>query len=628
MKFKFKSAVIVVAIGMLSACGGAGGDATASNSSTTNQVPTIQAPTSQVLKGTVAGGAAVVGNVIITDSKGKSISASIAVDGTYTVDVSTLTGPFLLKAAGTVGNTSVTYYSAATKADINGVVNVTPFTDLMVSNIAAQLAVNYFNSPANMANIGALITPASLAAAQSAMQAKLQPVLAAMGLGTSVDLLHTQFTANHSGLDAVLDLVKVDTTTSNATLTNALTQVVIGSNNYTSTTLDATPVSTANIAGINPGTATTLQTVTSKLGTLAALFANGLPSYTALQNSGIFDTSSNFSMSGQTFAQWATQMSTYEPAIGMTFTNVAISLDPSGITATLDGVISSKTASFGGSMTTKLVKDPVKGWLVVGDGKIANLGINARAQLDYWSTVTIPQSGSNMLNGLHVYIDAFDYNSNHSSAMITTAVVTGPGLPVSGINMIQDTKNTWFDVAAYGAFDLIPECGTLAYSNSGNIPHATGQCITIGQVVDNSDYIVLLKDANGNVLNGSGDKLRLGKKPYAMSDLTPSMFPNITSATINGNALSLSNIGPNQSVAINWSLPAGLVANNTNIWSSVSSGASYVFANQNLASTTASQTILSLGSAQASGTVNDVGVWLGTRDVFGRALATSRDIHQ
>ena len=618
MKMKLKSTIVIAAVGILTACGGGDGG----NS-------TSLAPNPQLLKGTVAGGAAVVGNVIITDSKGVVKTAPIATDGSYSFDVSAMTGPFVLKAAGTVGNTSVTYYSAATNADINGVVNVTPFTDLIVANIAAQLAVTYFSNPASL---GTLITPASLAAAQSAMQAKLQPVLSAMGLGNSVDLLHTQFSANHSGLDAVLDLVKVtnNTTTNTATLTNALTNVVIGSN-ISSATLDTTPVSTANLAGINQTSALTLQTVTTKLNTMAALFANGLPTVTALQNSGLFDTTANFMDSGMSFSQWATQTTTNQTFIGLKFTNLAVTLDPSGTTATIDGVATSNTAGFGGTLHIKLLKDPTLGWLVIGNGQVANMGVNTRAQLDYWSTVTNPQSGSNMLNGLHVYIDAFDYNANHSSAMITDAVVTGPGLPVAGINMHQDTKNTWFDVTAYGSFDLIPECGTLAYSDTGNIAHATGQCIDIAKTVDNGVYTVLLKTANGTVVNGTGDTLQISKKPYAMSELTSAMFPSITSSTINGQPLSLSglsNVAANQSLAVIWTMPAGLTVNDVNMWSSVSSGANFVSAMKHLGNSTATQTLLGLGTPSTTGPVTNVGVWVGVHDIYGRTFATSKAISQ
>jgi hypothetical protein len=146
-----KIALSTAIVGMfLTGCGGGGGGGA-------NPV----AATTATLSGTVAGGAAVIGTVVVTDSLGATKGGSIEANGHYSVDVTGMTGPFMLKAAGTVGNTSVTYYSAATSSDVNGTVNVTPFTNLIVSNIAAQLAENYFASDQH-ANFATLFTPAKM----------------------------------------------------------------------------------------------------------------------------------------------------------------------------------------------------------------------------------------------------------------------------------------------------------------------------------------------------------------------------------------------------------------------------------------------------------------------------------
>lgn len=626
MNKKLKATMVAGVTVVLAACGGGGGQSAA--------VPAA----SSYLSGTAAGGAALVGNVIVTDSKGAVKSGPIAADGKYTIDVSGMTGPFVLKAAGTVGNTAVTYYSAATAADLGGTVNVTPFTDLIVSNIAAQMAVNYFNDPANVAKIGTLINSASLAAAETALQAKLQPVLTAMGLGASVDLLHQAFATDHSGLDAVLDLVKVSTNsaTNVATLTNALTQMVIGTNNAAAAALDATPVDAAAIAGINAGTATNLQTVTAHLNALAALFATSLPSVAAIQNSGLFDTSGAFLLDGQNFLQFATSLANNPEAIGMKFSNASVALDASGTAGTVAAALSSNSANFGGHITLNVLKDPTKGWLVEGNGHIANMGLEARAQLDYWSQLASANqsanAGTNMLNGIHVYIDPFVYNSGHSTAMVVSAVVSGPGLPAAGINMAQDAKNTWFDVTAYGTNngqDLIPECNTPIYSTNGTV-NATGQCVDVAQALDNSVYTVVLKDSNGNSLNGAGETLTLAKQPLFYKDLKAAQFPTITSMTINGQALTPSLVTANASLAVAWSMPAGLTPDHVDMWANTSTGSSYLRAQQNGLGSSATQTLLALGTPllSTSGTVNNVGVWLASKDVFRRRFATSRSINQ
>lgn len=618
---------LLLAAGIISLSGCGGGD-----SGTAAVAATPVAST--VLSGTVAGGAAVVGTVLVTDSLGATKGATIEANGHYSIDVSGMTGPFLLKAAGTVGNTSVTYYSAATDADKGGTVNVTPFTDMMVSNIAAQMAETYFSDPANIAKIGALITPAKLAAAQTALHAKLQPVLAAMGISDSIDLLRTSFAADHSGMDAVLDLVKVekDTATNVVTLKNALTQAVIATDNASTATDDATPVDSTHMSGMTPAGATDLQAVVTKLNGFAALFATSLPSPTTLQSSGVFDTTSNFMMGGQTFSQFASEMSTDPDAIGLKFSNVAISLDASGASGTLTALISSNTSTFAETIQLKMVKG-ASGWLIVGDGRIADVSINAQAQRDEWTVLTqspTPQlsSGSSLMNGLWMNVDPFSYNTNNPGALAVKAVVTGPGLPSGGVSMVQDVQNTWFvvELPNYNN-NLIPECGSTANGTNGPFT-ATTQCVTISQALDNSEYTVILKDSAGNSLNGSGYKVTLPKQPYATSALMAEMFPSITSITVDGVEITPSTVPSSvvagKSVAVSWTLPTGILSRNLSVWANTMT-ASYFHVSKDLLPT-ATSTLVGLGTPMTSGTASNAGVWLSSVDSYGRNLAISKSL--
>lgn len=629
--FNFKKLALTSAVAslFLAGCGGGGGSGT---TDATGATVSPIAP-STMLSGTVAGGAAVIGNVIVTDSKGATKGGTIEANGRYAIDVSGMTGPFVLKAAGTLGNTSVTYYSAATDADLGGTVNVTPFTNLMVSNIAAQMAETYFSDPANIAKIGALITPAKLAAAQTALHAKLQPVLAALGLSDSIDLLRTSFDADHSGLDAVLDLIKVEvnTATNVVTLKNALTQIEIARDDVKVSTDDATAVDGTKMAGMNTATVIDLQAVVTKLNAFAALFATNLPSLTTLQNSGVFDIGSNFMMGGQSFAQFASELSTEQQAIGLKFSNVAIALDGSGTSVTsgtLTAVITSNTKSFGDKIQLKMAK--VNGvWLVQGDGRIADVEIKAQAQRDEWSVVNssggVVNSGSSSLNGLRMNIDPFAYNSNNpgASTSAVSALVTGPGLPAAGVIMVQNTQNKWFDVQGFTySNNVIPECGSVV---NGTPSSATTQCVSIAQALDNSVYTVVLKNAAGASLNGSGYTLTLPKQPYASSTLSAAMFPAFTSITIDGQALTPSTVLANKSVAVNWTMPAGIVSRNLNIWANTSTGASYFQVNKNLLPT-ATSALLGLGTPLTTGTLTNAGVWLEGVDTFGRKLAVSKSV--
>ena len=606
--FKVLAVTGAVASLFLVGCGGGGGSS-------------APAAPSTLLSGTAAGGAAVIGSVIVTDSKGATKSGNIEANGHYSIDVNGMTGPFVLKAAGTVGNTSVTYYSAATDADLGATVNVTPFTNLIVSNIAAQMAETYFSDPANIAKIGTLITPANLVAAETALQAKLQPVLTALGVSDSIDLLRSTFAADHSGMDAVLDLVKVEvnTDTNVVTLKNALTQIAIATDDTSKSTDDAAPVDSTKLTGITPTAVTDLQAVVAKLNGFAALFATGLPTRAAMEASGVFDISSNFMMGGQTFAQFADELSTQSKAVGLKFSNVAIELDASGTSGMLTADISSNSADFGEKIQLKMVK--VNGvWQVQGDGMIANVSIYAQASRNEWITLpsAMQPSGSNgqsMQSGINIWIDPFAYNSTPGHTAVVSALVTGPGLG-SGITMVQDVKNTWLKLSnSMYSDNLVPECAATV----------TTQCVNIAQAVDNSEYTIVLKDGSGNALNGTGYKLHLPKQPYATSALIAAMFPSIASITIDGSPLTPSTVIANKSVAIGWTMPTGLQSKDINVWANTTTGDAYVRVEKSL-SPTATSALIGLGSPMATGTVSSAGVWLQGIDAFGRRFGLSKSV--
>lgn len=164
----------------------------------------------QMLSGTAASGAAIIGTVTIKDSSvpPQVKTEKIKADGAYQIDVTGMTPPFLLKADGTVGGRGARYHSAATAGDINGTINITPFTDLILSNVARQLAENLFDNY-NPEKDKTEISKDNLNAQIAQLQHKLRPILESAGLDASIDLLRGSFTPNHKGLDAVLDAIEV-----------------------------------------------------------------------------------------------------------------------------------------------------------------------------------------------------------------------------------------------------------------------------------------------------------------------------------------------------------------------------------------------------------------------------------
>ena len=91
MKFRLMTSALAASL-LIAACGGGGGgDKPASGSG------------AAILSGTAAAGLALVGSVTVKDANGVTRTVSIGSNGAYTVDVSGLTAPFLLRASGTAG---------------------------------------------------------------------------------------------------------------------------------------------------------------------------------------------------------------------------------------------------------------------------------------------------------------------------------------------------------------------------------------------------------------------------------------------------------------------------------------------------------------------------------------------
>jgi hypothetical protein len=98
MKPGTRKAVLMIGAAMLLAACNSGGDSPSGPSPS----PGVASTT---ISGTAAGGAPLVGTMTVKDSKGieKSKNIDLAAAGAYTIDVTGLTPPFVLRADGTSG---------------------------------------------------------------------------------------------------------------------------------------------------------------------------------------------------------------------------------------------------------------------------------------------------------------------------------------------------------------------------------------------------------------------------------------------------------------------------------------------------------------------------------------------
>lgn len=199
--------VIVAMILCLSLVGCGGGGGSNGNPGAGSQPVT--------LSGIAAAGAPIAGIVNVKGANGATASSPIGSDGTYSIDVTDLTAPYILFAEGTVNGKSIKIFSAGVAA---GTVNITPVTDFILRNALAGSAETAFSNWTT-----AQVSEAALSTAETNAQAQLGPLLNGAGVSSDINLLTTPFSANHTGLDAVLDVISISYNGNIATVKNNAT---------------------------------------------------------------------------------------------------------------------------------------------------------------------------------------------------------------------------------------------------------------------------------------------------------------------------------------------------------------------------------------------------------------------
>ncbi|MFZ3115534.1 MAG: hypothetical protein WA133_01210 [Syntrophales bacterium] len=565
---KLTSLLAAIAL-LILACGGSGDEAPAR---------------STTLTGTAAAGAPIIGTVTIKDSTtptAQTKTVTIEANGKYTVDVTGLKAPYMVRADGYVGGNEYHLYSAGTSADVGGTINITPLTDLIVANIAGSIAKTYFDNGAF-----STLTAVQLTAQSEALRAKLLPVLQAVGVSSSIDLLRASFSTDHSGLDAALDVLRVttDTTTGVATITNIITQQQMTSNIATGIYTGVLDNTTDVATGV-----TDIQKISAGFKAFSALFATSLPSETNPTLLSLFD-SATFIDDGQNLASFLSELTTEQDIIGISFANIAIqSMDAAMGTAVVAfDVIQNGKVDNDGPEPFHMIKKVDGKWYMQGNQRIAHVRIRARAE---YQSVNTPAT---ITTGLWINIE------DRGSKGITSAVVNGVGL-TSPVTLISQINTEWFAIQG----DMYN--GNNYYMNDSQI----AAIADTGEVYTVQLYI-------GSTLSATyTEKLR--KRPYLNTELTAASFPTITSPIM---AEMRAFTGGNATVT--WTLPAGL----TNDWLSAqmndNSGNS-ARAEFSLASADRSKsfTLNPITSTGQTFTPTGGGIWLGAWDSFGRQVATS-----
>jgi hypothetical protein len=505
-------AAISVAVALaLAACGGGGSGSTADNS----------APSSTVVSGTAAVGAPLVGTVTVKDALG-AIKGPIAIgaNGAYSVDVTGMTAPFVFRASGTANGETYTVHSIATAADANGNINITQLTDLVVANIAGQLAQNYFDNfgPSGHADAA---TKAAVDAEVSKLKEKLLPVLTALGVDASIDLLRAKFTPLSSALDKALDVinVSVDSTTNIATISTLVNTITITDDLAKKAADEAAPptLSADNVATADGDRDLVKKAVTD----FGAKFATGLPlasQLTPLITTGFLHNDAN----GTAFTN---DISSQASLVGASFTDIDIQnidySDPTKITARVSfSIKNSNGVELDRVPNMRVRKSSVDGiWRLHGNQRALDLSGYA-AMIKNVSTDTC------VMTGLQFGIQ--DQNAGNNGGTIAYILVTGPGLPLAGLR---------YDAAALGGKWKISGASTPYYMMANSCSGTqTVSDANIAAIPDNAIYtLTAYTAANAAITFPSGTAdgkytIKIPRRPLTLAEAKANdVFPVIGS---------------------------------------------------------------------------------------------------
>jgi len=198
-------AMVVVAVGVVACGAGSGGE-------------------DKKVASTTVGGLVAVGEslsnatVLLIDADGLTKQVTSDANGAYSIDVTGMRAPFVIKAAGSIGTQEYNLVSmlASSTSGQNNPVQVTPLT----TGIAAL--VNAGNSYSADGLLPVSVTPTSLTAATALMTTALSGPIAAAGLSSSFNPVTDTFSANRTGADQVLDVVDVRIRPSGVVLANRM----------------------------------------------------------------------------------------------------------------------------------------------------------------------------------------------------------------------------------------------------------------------------------------------------------------------------------------------------------------------------------------------------------------------
>lgn len=580
--------------------------------------------------GTVAAGAPMVGFVAAKDSTGTVETADIGEGGQYKLSVKNLTSPYLLYANGIASGKAYSILSAATSADVNGTVNVTPLTDLIVANVGGSDPMEFFNGPTSNFD---LLTTANLTAQEEILRTRLSPLintfLEAANISTSnFNLLNTPFTTNQTGLDGALDFIEItiDPDTDTATIVNTLDTTQI-TDDLTPNDVYEYPIvaDSANITEVLD----VYDEVKTVFSNFSQLLLDGVPTDTELADYIDPEFRTPYDTRDIIIA-WLSSIDSEDRQYAIDLANalvdkvsiVSIGFAEDGTTPEVLWQLGGEAPFSGDDIWVLLKKDIGDGqglkWRFAGSQKEWQVSVN---------TETLVSNSDDYRRSDLAF--GFEFTPNETPEDDNDYfIVTGPGLPAEGIvlvqrpfnNLLNDMSPGSCNVGSYrgltdAAIDAIVDGATYnftRYRDQSNdttfAQDSTTSVITLASLSEDDTPVT-------STYSHTGDPLVLAKRPINSTET----FDRVTITSPTQAVLDWFVSG---SLNVAWSRPAGTLLSMVGFDRNYSSGEYYRDAEVNTDSETATAATLSVPvEAKNIGSYRD-GIVVFAKDSYGRTIGT------
>ncbi len=201
-------------------CGGGSGGGNADDDGPANEPEAPVAPVVRTLSGTAASGAPFTDAVVtVLDRSGALVGTSdpVGADGRYTVTLATGAQPPFVLIASRTGAPGETQSLVSVLESTGPVANVTPVTHLIASRLSSN--GDPLTLAQDLAAGRAQLSAAQVGAAVAEIRQILAPVLAATGTA-GVDPIASDFAADGTGYDRLLDSIRVEIIPTDAASSN------------------------------------------------------------------------------------------------------------------------------------------------------------------------------------------------------------------------------------------------------------------------------------------------------------------------------------------------------------------------------------------------------------------------